>query len=914
MFGSGSINSEIVLIEDFPYYVEYINKKLYLSGTGYTYQSMLANVNLKREQIFTTCLFGTYGKSLREYYYDRECTKIKYEHVHYIKLLLDELLKLPNLKIIMPLGDGSLQAITGLKGITNYRGSILPVSDEFCKEKKNVWKVIPTLSPRDVNVNYPLRVYVNIDLKKALKQKDIKDFVKPIRRMIVNPSFIQASSYLEDILKYKRKISVDIETKGRDITCIGFAVSPVDSICIPFYHTNMKKYWINIQESNFIENLVKSIVNDENIPKIYQNGMFDTWVMGNSGYKPRGLVFDTMYAQHLLFCELEKDLGTLTSIYTDENYYKFERVQAKKVFAKTIKPVQKEIKDTLSLARKWAKKRATIYKRIKRTAPLKPTPKRILDLESWKEEKIILFNEVLKCMKDYKEKQSKLNIIMEKFDYNADVIYYSYNNKDCLVTYEISIKQEVELKERGLWEFYNKYYISMFPIAYDISMKGLRIDEDKRKIVAEQVHKGLEDMRQEIYKRVGYEFNTESPKQLCKVLYETLKLPVQVNKGRITTDVKALDKLIEKTNHPVLEDIIDIRKLAKLESTYLNSKLDNGYIRSEMVIAHTTSGRWASRKSPFGSGGNLQNIVNDKSVVSDRVLKVLNGNKNVIRDCFITDNNDEYFIEVDLSGAEVYYVAFCSKDEILMNALLNKEDTHRLIASIYLEKSPELVTKEERQVAKRINHGFHYGMQPQKMATITKLPISFIIRAYDKLKIARPMINEYHRWVEQCIISDRVIYNAFGRPRIFLDRTPYKWVNNKKVAIPDEIYRSGYSYYPQSSVGSCVDTALLRLEDTISTLDYIRVALQIHDALLNIFKKKYLHEVVKYLYDAFDIEQTIWGNSFKIPIDFSIGTRWGSMVKLPVVDGMIDMSKSKVYDKEMDKEVDALWVKLVEGI
>ena len=918
MFGYGNKDAEIAIIEEFPLEHEYINKKIFLGGTGYTYQTMLSAVNLKREDIWTTSYLGNYAKKLREYFYDNLCAKLKYEYNDYANLLVQELSQLPNLKVIIPVGNASLQAITGLRGISDYRGSILPISDSFCRAKKDVWKVIPTYSPREINIDYHLKVYTTIDLKRALVQKDIKGIIRTTRRMIIEPTFKQATDYLENIIKNKITCAADIETRGvghaTEIDCISFAISPNDGISVPFLRIDMSRYWTDIHESNYISNLVKQIIDDPNIGKIYQNGMFDTWVMGNLGYNPKGLIFDTMFAAHCMYCELEKDLGTLTSIYTDEPYYKFERTQAKKDLDKGIKHVERKVKTCLSEAKKQAKKRGSVLRKIKRTALLKPTPKRLLDLEKWSIEKEGLRIIIKSLMVDYKKTKSSLESEKHEFNHNADITRWIYNTKDSLVTKEISEKQEVILKAMGLWEFFNKYYIKIFPIAYDISMKGLKIDEVKRNEVSIQVNKGLEEMHKDIYAKVGYEFNTESPSQLIKVLYETLQLPVQTNKGRITTDAKALDRLIEKTNNPVLEDIVDIRKLAKLQSTYLNSRLDNGCIRSEMVIAHTTSGRWASRKSPFGSGGNLQNIPSGKTEISDRVLKVLNNDKNIIRSVFVPSIKNGIFIEVDLSAAEVWYVGYRSKDEFLIDALTHGKDIHSMTASIYLEKTIEMVKKYERQIAKRVNHGFHYHMSAKTMATVTKLPIDFINKAFAKLYKVRPKIKEYHEFVENNIIEHHCLVNAWGRKRIFFDRIPYLWKNNKKVATPDEVYRSGYSYIPQSSVGDTVGHALLNVIQDLNSLENTRVALQVHDSLLIETIPKNIEDILLILYNGFNIKQCPWGDEFTIPVDMAIGFDWGNMCEIATNKGIIDYTKKTFLNKETNLVEKSKWYSILEKV
>ena len=902
MIGDGNANAEIVVIDDFPNNVEKVNNKLYLAGTKFTYDNMLKSAGLNRSFIYTTCLIQEIGYYTNQFYSNKECTKIKDKYAHYITDLALLLSTMPHLKVLMPVGKCALNALCGLSSIANWRGSILPVQESFYKPLgyKPGWKVIPSYSPRDINTKYSLRLFSTVDLKRAKEECNIKGIVYPKRSIIVAPTFLEAKKYLEDIINKKLRIASDIECNTSFMTCISFAKSPYDGISVPFYDEEHVSYWKNKDEFNTIESLTKTIINSDDIPKIWQNGMFDTWYLGNRSYTPKGFNFDTMCAAHCLFSELPKDLGTLVSVYTKEPYYKFERTQAKKDFERELKPKFSSLKKLHSETLKAAKKRATLLRRIKRTQKLPVTAKRSEGLKTWK----VLCDSYLIAISNnvhtYKSKKLELSKALETFKYKADLKYWAYNAKDSLVTYEIALKQEEELKSRNLWDFYNKYYIKLFNVAYDISMKGIKIDESTRSKIIKNLTKELDSLRKELYDIVGYEFNTASSVQMSKVLYETLGFkPIYTRKKTITTDAKALDKLKTKYNHEALNIILDIRKLEKIISTYLRTRLDKGYMRSTMSIDRTTSGRWSSSKSPGGSGGNLQNIPSGKSNVSSRVLKAFGNNKNLIRDCFIAPTVNHRFMSIDLSSADTWFVAFRANDETLIDALVGGKDVHKLVASICFNKPIEDIVKSERNFAKHLGHGFNYGMQPKSMARDLKLPLSKVILMYNRLVETRPAIIKYHNYVEQELITKRCLYNAWGRPRMFLDRIPIKIVGGKKVAQPSEVYLSGYSYIPQSSVADTINNITLRIWDKLKSdkISWMRIALQVHDELLFEYEKEYLQDVINITWDAFNLEMNPWGRPFIIPWDYKIGVKWGSLVELPFID-----------NKEIDKYNDGEWM------
>lgn len=73
------------------------------------------------------------------------------------------------------------------------------------------------------------------------------------------------------------------------------------------------------------------------------------------------------------------------------------------------------------------------------------------------------------------------------------------------------------------------------------------------------------------------------------------------------------------------------------------------------------------------------------------------------------------FIVSDYSNIEMRIVAEISGDEVLIKVFLDGKDAHRYTASLLANKSEDLVTKGERQMAKPVNFGLIYGMQPPKL-------------------------------------------------------------------------------------------------------------------------------------------------------------------------------------------------------
>jgi DNA polymerase-1 len=69
----------------------------------------------------------------------------------------------------------------------------------------------------------------------------------------------------------------------------------------------------------------------------------------------------------------------------------------------------------------------------------------------------------------------------------------------------------------------------------------------------------------------------------------------------------------------------------------------------------------------------------------------------------------------DYSNIEMRIVAEISGDEVLIKVFIDGKDAHRYTASLLANKAEADVTKGERQMAKPVNFGLIYGMQPPKL-------------------------------------------------------------------------------------------------------------------------------------------------------------------------------------------------------
>ena len=110
------------------------------------------------------------------------------------------------------------------------------------------------------------------------------------------------------------------------IEMVGFSASPFDAMVVPFWDKNKGgNYWPSTNVEGDARKVVKRLLENPSITKIFQNGLYDLQYLIKEGYRPRGCREDTMLYHHALYPEMQKGLGFLGSIYTSEPAWKTMR-------------------------------------------------------------------------------------------------------------------------------------------------------------------------------------------------------------------------------------------------------------------------------------------------------------------------------------------------------------------------------------------------------------------------------------------------------------------------------------------------------------------------------------------------------------------------------------------------------------
>ena len=269
---------------------------------------------------------------------------------------------------------------------------------------------------------------------------------------------------------------------------------------------------------------------------------------------------------------------------------------------------------------------------------------------------------------------------------NAASCYVIYKSKDVLIE---------KLKEIESLNLFEKIEMPTVEALASMQWEGIFIDEKELIKFGDHLKKNLEELRIDIYKLSGEEFNVNSTKQLGEVLFEKLNLPViKKTKSGYSTDVETLEKLRE--HHPIIDKILEYRQIQKLNSTYVEGmiphiNINTGRIHTFFHQTVTATGRLSSTEP------NLQNIPT-RTELGKKLRKVFKAEKGNV------------FLDADYSQIELRVLAHMSEDKIMVDAFNEDQDIHTICASQIFNVPVEEVSKQLRSRAKAVNFGIVYGI------------------------------------------------------------------------------------------------------------------------------------------------------------------------------------------------------------
>lgn len=179
--------------------------------------------------------------------------------------------------------------------------------------------------PSRLRLEYGLTAHTRFDLRRVAQELRTDTLEVPEDEIHVDLTLVQLLSELQQIKATKTRVAIDIEGYVDFVSCIGFATGHNSAFVVPFMRADGTSWWTEDEEVQLWE-AVAAVLEDEAVPKVLQNSLYDCFVLAWSyGIVVEGVTDDTMLKHFELFCELEKSLGFQTSIYTKHPAYKHQR-------------------------------------------------------------------------------------------------------------------------------------------------------------------------------------------------------------------------------------------------------------------------------------------------------------------------------------------------------------------------------------------------------------------------------------------------------------------------------------------------------------------------------------------------------------------------------------------------------------
>lgn len=448
-----------------------------------------------------------------------------------------------------------------------------------------------------------------------------------------------------------------------------------------------------------------------------------------------------------------------------------------------------------------------------------------------------------------------------------------YNALDTWATGEAILSWLLEAPD---WARRNYVYeFSIVPACHMAEMTGIKRDMSRLKEASEVSLKLQEDKLNSIRRMLKIpNFNPSSPKQ-CLALVRALG-----DRQAKNADEKQLVSTSYKhpLNERILGAILDYRGERKLSSTYLTVGEDAkefGPPGKERILYSlnphgTDTGRLASKEHHFWCGLQIQNI----------------SAGTVVKETLVADDGWELW-EADYSQAEDRGVAYKSGDSALLEVFASGKDSHKVKAALFFGTPYEEVTKDMRQLGKRVNHGANYNMgayvlvqtmgprairEAQRLLGLPKHwdlkgVAEFLLNVYDK---TFPTVkHDYYDSIKKDIKISKMLVGDTGWTR-YCFGDPFK----NKLDLNSYI-----AHVTQSLNAMILNKAFLLVFKELAFLPEYKLLAQIHDSLLFATKigHDYLAERTKELMlmtiPVTDCKGVV--RDLRVPVDIKkLGQRW----------------------------------------
>jgi DNA polymerase-1 len=377
---------------------------------------------------------------------------------------------------------------------------------------------------------------------------------------------------------------------------------------------------------------------------------------------------------------------------------------------------------------------------------------------------------------------------------------------------------EPRVANRGLRKLYDELEVPLITVLAEMEFAGIRVDVPFLTKLGGEMGTELAGIESAIHRLAGREFNIGSLKELQKILFDEMKLPVQKRTGiknDPSTDQESLERLAA-LGHELPKKLIEYRKVTKLKNTYVDVlptmvSANTGRVHTSFNQASAETGRLSS------SDPNVQNIP----------ARTEQGAQ--LRKAFIPAKGWT-LVTADYSQIELRLLAHFCGDETLRAAFAEDRDVHTAVAAQIFKVKESEVTKAQRGMAKTVNFGVIYGMSANGLSARLSIPKPEAEAFIDSYFARYPKVLEYQQKLLETAHRTGEVHTILGRKRTL----------NAAAINPQSRYqargqgeREAINYEIQGSAADLLKRAMLAVRRRIAERELqAQMLLTVHDELV----------------------------------------------------------------------------------
>jgi DNA polymerase-1 len=393
-----------------------------------------------------------------------------------------------------------------------------------------------------------------------------------------------------------------------------------------------------------------------------------------------------------------------------------------------------------------------------------------------------------------------------------------YACEDADTALRLAALYEPRVANRGLRKLYDELEVPLITVLAEMEFAGIRVDVPFLTKLGGEMGTELAGIESAIHRLAGREFNIGSLKELQKILFDEMKLPVQKRTGiknDPSTDQESLERLAA-LGHELPKKLIEYRKVTKLKNTYVDVlptmvSANTGRVHTSFNQASAETGRLSS------SDPNVQNIP----------ARTEQGAQ--LRKAFIPAKGWT-LVTADYSQIELRLLAHFCGDETLRAAFAEDRDVHIAVAAQIFKVKESEVTKAQRGMAKTVNFGVIYGMSANGLSARLSIPKPEAEAFIDSYFARYPKVLEYQQKLLETAHRTGEVHTILGRKRTL----------NAAAINPQSRYqargqgeREAINYEIQGSAADLLKRAMLAVRRRIAERELqAQMLLTVHDELV----------------------------------------------------------------------------------